>query len=202
MPRPPNYPLDVTPRFTTQGRDAIGKGIGPIGDSGTGILHYSNGDLKVYVAHAQARSANRDVYLALAYLDVIDVKVDAAKDDSEALRALVNGLRQEITDLQVSTRQEIADLQVSTSLMAANLEKVMNFLGVVIPNWQSKEEVEEGDDMGLVNLSASQLGVNVVFSFLQRAEGFSHEQVVSISPPAGTLVARGTTVAVEINLEG
>jgi hypothetical protein len=190
MTRPQNYPLDVTPRYTTDGREAIGKGIGPIG-SGVGVLHYANGDLKVYVAHAQARSANRDVYLALAYLDIIDTKVDAARDEAEAVRALLNVLR-----------QEVAELKASTSVLSANLEKVMNFLGVVIPNWQTKEEVEEGDDMGLVNQSASQLGLNVVFSFLQQVQGFSHEQVVSISPPAGSLVARGTTVSVEINLEG
>lgn len=190
MPRPPNYPLDVTARFTTQGREAIGKGIEPIG-SGAGILHYPNGDLKVYVAHGQARSAHRDVYIALAYLDIIDTKVDTASGSAEVLRAQVDALR-----------QDIANLQAANVLMVANLEKVINFLGVVIPNWQTKEEIEEGDDMGMVSLSASELGLNVVFSFIQRAPGFVHEQVISISPPAGSLVARGASVAVEINLEG
>jgi hypothetical protein len=99
-------------------------------------------------------------------------------------------------------RQDVANLQAANASMAANLEKVMSFLGVIIPNWQTKEEVEEGDDMGVVNLSASELGLNVVFSFIQQAIGFMHEQVISISPPAGSLVARGTSVAVEINLEG
>lgn len=190
MPRPPNYPLDVTARYTTQGRDAIGKGIGPIG-SDAGVLHNPNGDLKVYVAHGQARSANRDVYVALAYLDIIDTKVDTASESVEVLRAQVDALR-----------QDIVNLQAANALMAANLEKVINLLGVVVPNWQTKEEIEEGDDMGLVNLSASELGLNVVFSFIQRAPGFAHEQVISISPPAGSLVARGASVAVEINLEG
>jgi hypothetical protein len=191
MPRPQNYPLDVTARYTTQGRDAIGKGIGPIGNSATGILHNPNGDLKVYVAHGQARSANKDVYVALAYLDIIDTKVDTASESAEALRAQVDALR-----------QDVANLQAANASMAANLEKVMSFLGVIIPNWQTKEEVEEGDVMGVVNLSASELGLNVVFSFIQQAIGFMHEQVISISPPAGSLVARGTSVAVEINLEG
>jgi hypothetical protein len=190
MPRPPNYPLDVTARYTTQGRDAIGKGIGPIG-TGAGTLHYANGDLKVYVAHGQAKSANRDVYVALAYLDIIDTKVDRANESAELLRTQVDALR-----------LDIANLQAANALMAANLETVINFLGVVIPNWQTKQEVEEGDDMGMVNLSASELGLNVVFSFIQRAPGFAHEEVISISPPAGSLVSRGASVAVEINLEG
>jgi len=76
-------------------------------------------------------------------------------------------------------------------------------LGVRIPEWLTKEEVERGDEMGgMERPSAEELGLIVMFGILQREPGFEHEQVVSISPPAGTLVRPGSTVTVTINLEG
>jgi hypothetical protein len=76
-------------------------------------------------------------------------------------------------------------------------------LGVRIPEWLTKEEVEGGDEMGgMTRPSAEELGLVVTFMVLQREPGFEHGQVVSISPPAGTLVRPGGTVTVTINLEG
>jgi hypothetical protein len=149
--------------------------------TGKGVTGFSGRVVRITLRH----------YIALAYLDTIDTKVDTVSESAEMLRAQVDALH-----------HKIAHLQAANTLMAAGLEKVINLLGVVIPNWQTKEEVEEGDDMGMVNLSASELGLVVVFSFIQQAPGFVHEQVISISPPAGSLVARGASVAVEINLEG
>lgn len=73
---------------------------------------------------------------------------------------------------------------------------------VLVPPWATKEEVLQGDDMGMDVLSAEALGLRVVFEIDQHHPGFDHEQVISISPPAGTLVNAGSTVVVRINLEG
>ena len=73
---------------------------------------------------------------------------------------------------------------------------------VIIPPWVNKTEVEQGDDMGMSTQSAEQLGLNVQFEIDQRNPNFSHEDVISIRPPAGTPVLRGSTVVVLINLEG
>ena len=75
-------------------------------------------------------------------------------------------------------------------------------LGVTISEWLTKEAVERGDEMGIVTPSAEQLGLVVEFVNFQQEPGFAHEQVISINPPAGALVQRGSTVKVSINLEG
>ena len=73
---------------------------------------------------------------------------------------------------------------------------------VIIPPWVNKTEVEQGDDMGMHTMSAEQLGLTVEFEIDQRNPSFGHEDVISIRPPAGTPVLRGSTVVVRINLEG
>jgi len=42
----------------------------------------------------------------------------------------------------------------------------------------------------------------IEFQIDQRNPNFQHEDVISITPPAGTFVRRGSTVIVAINLEG
>ena len=96
----------------------------------------------------------------------------------------------------------VATLQASCVTIAASLEQMMSLIGAVIPAWTDQEEVESGDDMGMVRPSAAALGLTVVFETVRQAAGFGHHEVVSISPPAGTLVAKGSTVTVVINLEG
>lgn len=57
--------------------------------------------------------------------------------------------------------------------------------------------------MGLDILGAHHLGLRVVYEYAQFEPGcYEHEQVVSISPPAGTVVAAGSTVTILINLLG
>jgi hypothetical protein len=189
-PRPPGYPLDVTQRYTTAGRNQLGKSIGPVGPS-AGIIHDADGDIKDYVVFQAARSAWRETYTALAYLDLIDQNVLSAADQLNEL-----GQKQE------TLAQAVQQLSSRIDQVGLNLERLMNFMGSVVPAWQTKEEVENGDDMGLVTMSAAQLGLNVVYESVRQAAGFQHEDVVSISPSAGTLVQRGSTVTVVLNLEG
>ena len=73
---------------------------------------------------------------------------------------------------------------------------------VLVPPWRTKREVEEGDEMGLVTPSAAELGLVVEYEFDQLNPGFGHEDVVSVTPPPGTPVSRGSTVRVRINLQG
>lgn len=73
---------------------------------------------------------------------------------------------------------------------------------VEIPAWATMTEVLEGDDMGMAVFSAEALGLVVEFVYAQREDGYDHEQVISIAPPAGTKVEAGSTVVVTVNLEG
>ncbi len=71
---------------------------------------------------------------------------------------------------------------------------------LAIPEWHNRTEVEKGGDMKLNTLSVGELGLVIEFRIDQRNPNFQHEDVVSITPPAGTFVRRGGTVIVEINL--
>ena len=77
---------------------------------------------------------------------------------------------------------EVASLRTS-------IDSLIAFFGVTIPAWSNKDEVENGDEMGMNGLSAAELGIPVVFEFVRQQPGFGHDDVVSIDPPAGTLIA-------------
>lgn len=116
-----------------------------------------------------------------------------------AIKAVIAGLQSALTSLQVDTGSfggRIASIETSIASLA-------DLIGaVVIPPWRSKTEVEQGDDMGMSTQSAEQLGLVVEYEIDQRNPNFSHEEVIRTTPPAGTVVRRGSTVVVRINLEG
>lgn len=109
-----------------------------------------------------------------------------------------------------SLQSALASAQAASEGMAQRLDtlertvaSLVELVGaVVIPAWTTKTEVEQGDDMGMWAPSAEQLGLTVEYEIDQRNPNFGHEDVISITPPAGTAVRRGSTVVVRINLEG
>lgn len=97
-------------------------------------------------------------------------------------------------------------LQWAEARIAA-LEKTVEALltlagAVVVPAWRTKTEILEGDDMGMVSPSAESLGLTIEYEIDQLRPGFGHEDVISMEPPSGTVVPRGSTVRVRLNLEG
>jgi hypothetical protein len=109
-----------------------------------------------------------------------------------------------------SLQSALASIQAASGAMGARLDtlertvaSLVELVGaVVIPAWRTKTEVEQGDDMGMWAPSAEQLGLTVEYEIDQRNPNFGHEDVISITPPAGTAVMRGSTIVVRINLEG
>jgi len=112
-----------------------------------------------------------------------------------ALSATIADLKSSLASLQ-GTIARMETLEISI----ASLVQLVG--AVVIPPWRTKTEVDEGDDMGLSTQSAEQLGLVVQYQIDQLNPNFDHEEVISITPPAGTVVMPGTTVVVTINLEG
>jgi len=112
-----------------------------------------------------------------------------------ALSATIADLKSSLASLQ-GTIARMQTLEISI----ASLVQLVG--AVVIPPWRTKTEVDEGDDMGLSTQSAEQLGLVVQYQIDQLNPNFDHEEVISITPPAGTVVMPGTTVVVTINLEG
>ncbi len=108
-----------------------------------------------------------------------------------------------LTGSSGSVDDTIEALQSRVATLEQTVMQLIAMLGaVVIPAWRTKTEVEEGDDMGIASPSAEELGLVIEFQIDQRNPNFQHEDVISITPPAGTLVPRGSTVVVEVNLEG
>jgi PASTA domain len=116
------------------------------------------------------------------------------------LRQGVADLKQDVFDLKRDVAQVSADRIDRIEQSIESLAAMMN--ASVVPVWRTKEEVEEGDDMGLRAKSASALGLVVEYTILQQDPNFGHGEVVSIAPPPGTVVSRGSTIQVTINLEG
>ncbi len=73
---------------------------------------------------------------------------------------------------------------------------------VIVPAWANKLEVDQGDDMGMTVFPANELGLIVVYDTARHEPGFDHEQVISLNPPAGSVVPAGTVVTVLLNLLG
>lgn len=113
---------------------------------------------------------------------------------------IIGQLQRELDGLRDVVRWVSSDRLDRLEQSIVSLAAMMN--ASVVPEWRTREEVEEGDDMGLRVKSASALGLEVEYSILQADPRFSHGDVVSIEPSPGTVVARGSTVQVTINLEG
>ena len=118
------------------------------------------------------------------------------KSAGVALNATIAALQSAVASLQMSTGSDSSRL----AELERTVESLVRHIGaVVIPFWSTKEEVEEG---GMVASSAESLGLIVEYEIDQRNPNFTHEQVIGSTPPPGTVVLRGSTVKVEINLEG
>lgn len=114
-----------------------------------------------------------------------------ALDLIRELRQDVENLREDITLVDRIDRLELSIVSLAAMMNAS-----------VVPQWLTKEDVENGDDMGLRVKSASELGLEVEYVILQADPRYRHGEVVSIVPPPGTVVTRGFTIQVTINLEG
>jgi hypothetical protein len=116
-----------------------------------------------------------------------------------ALSATIASLQAALASIQRTVGEAGPRLDALENTVASLVELVG---AAVIPAWRTRTEVEEGDDMGILYQSAGQLGLVVQYEIDQLNPNFGHEDVISITPPPGTLVMRGSTVVVRINLEG
>ena len=194
--RSPDYPNDVSTRYPEnllkmprlQASDRI-EGL---------VVNPDTGDLTTDVLGHMLTTVISNTIKTLGYCDLIDLAQEAAENHATAQDGLINALNQRVTALDGSlttVKGQLASLQTS-------VETLISFLGVTVPAWINKKEVENGDDMGIARPSAASLHLIVDFEFDRLQPGFGHEDVISIDPPAGTLVARGSTVTVTLNLLG
>jgi hypothetical protein len=108
----------------------------------------------------------------------------------------IEQLQQNFANLTLVSPERIDQIEKSIESLAALMH------ASVVPAWRTKQEVEEGDDMGIRVKSASDLGFVVEYVVLQADPRYGHGDVVSIEPPPGTVALQGSTVKVTINLLG
>jgi hypothetical protein len=188
--RSTKYPLDVSTRYPESVISSVPRVRARDRISGL-VVHPETDDLTNEVLYKSIMTVWRNSHTILAYCDVIDLAQETAANAQKNADTRIATLDQRLTGVM----GEVASLRTSIDTLIA-------FFGVTVPAWINKEEVENGDDMGIVHPSAVELGILVAFEFVQQQPGFGHEDVVSIDPPAGTLIARGTTVTVTLNLLG
>lgn len=193
MPGGPNYPHDQSAKYSLEARDTIRSF--PAANHIQGIILNPEGDVRTWVISAGIQSCHKDLITALAYLDIAD-RVAAEHDAREAQRSAA--INAELSNL----RRDVNQLRDAVENSSQLLQSLVNFLGVIVPAWHNREEIERGDDMGLIIPSADSIGLVIEIIPLQLEPGFGHEDVVSIEPAPGTLVARGTTVRVSMNFLG
>lgn len=181
--RSPKYPLDVSTRYPES--VIVGLPLVRARDRISGlVVHPDTDDLTNEVLYKLIREVRNNGHKTLAYCDLIDLAQEAAAIAQKSADARVAALEGEIASLRTS------------------IDALISFFAVAIPAWINKEEVENGDDMGIIRPSAAELGILVVFESVRQQPGLAHEDVVSLDPPAGALIARGGTVKVTLNLQG
>jgi hypothetical protein len=185
--RSEHYPLDVSTRYPAE--QAPAGALIHASDRLAGlVVNPDTGDLTNDLLYQTIRAGVVQGYKTLAYCDLIDLAQEAA------------GTR--LDHIEQSMGSQIGQLQSSVTTLKASLDSLMAFFGVIVPAWTTKEEVENGDEMGMARPSAAEAGLTVTYEFVRQEPGFDHEAVVSTDPPAGTLVTRGSAIRVVINLQG
>ncbi len=130
-------------------------------------------------------------------------------DLSDTIRELSDTTR-ELSDA-VRELQRQSDMERLRRLEAA-IESIAVLLDAsLVPSWFTVEEVENGDDMGIVAPSAEQLGLRIQYTdrhgrFLQgippEDPEFMFRNVLSLRPEAGTMLRRGSEVVVKVDYDG
>ncbi|MBA9029433.1 PASTA domain-containing protein [Peribacillus huizhouensis] len=186
-----NYPLDISTRFTVEMRDAIRTPRGNDAIHGL-VINPQTGDVTNDALAGYLSSIKKDQILELAYCDIIDNKI----------QQLLLGYT-EFQNRFAEISNTLRNIENTLNEVHQRQDGIIELLGyVTVPEWQKKEEVEKGDDMGMVNPSAESLGLRVEYIILQADPRYENEEVVNIEPPPGSLVRKGSTVKVTINLEG
>ncbi|WP_409178185.1 hypothetical protein [Brevibacillus fortis] len=116
-----------------------------------------------------------------------------------------NGNQQSLSEVIENIENIIRNLNLHVDIERfERFEKGLNSLAALldaaaVPPWTTLEEVQHGDDMGVLYLSAKDLGFHVEYDLIQYGPvGYQQKQVVKINPPPGTILRRGSTVEVSI----
>ena len=130
-------------------------------------------------------------------------------DLSDTIRALSDTIRELSESVRELQRQ--SDMDRIRRLEAAIESAAVLLDASIVPPWLTVEEVENGDDMGIVAPSAEQLGLHIQYTdrqgrFLQgippEDPEFMFRNVLGLRPEAGTMLRRESEVVVKVDYDG
>jgi hypothetical protein len=165
------------------------------------------GQVTVHGCTVISKNVGSLTWEALAYLETILAESRAHAGVLNQISVVTGSIEAAAASLSA----KLDALAVEMSQLKEQQSQLLQALGLaVIPAWQTAEEVERGDDMGLERPSAHALGLAVEYWAMNgdredRIEDHNVEpwmSVLSITPPAGSLVRANSVVKVLVNLEG
>lgn len=149
-----------------------------------GVTHNPDtGDLTNVIVFQAVAHLSTFIWDALGFLDVIDQQQTEAQQRAVA------------QDIQIAALQR--DIEELKNLLGP-VAQVAQSLGVAVPDWRTRDDVENGRADMVDVLSAKQAGLLVTFNVVQEL-GFDVRGIIRIEPPTGTFVARGSEVIVTVN---
>ncbi len=178
----------VSQKFPPEERKNVLPAVHAFGPLQGAIVNPDTGDVTVSAVAGRQLDIAALIWDALGFLDIIDQQQAAADQRAAAQDAQL-----------AETQRELKEMQSQLQLLHANVDKLINLFGVIIPDWGDREEVENGNEFvgEFFRPSATSLGLTVEFRTLT-APGVHLDHVINISPPAGSLVQRGSTITVAI----
>jgi hypothetical protein len=195
-----------SPSFPAGGYAQFAPNIQAVG-AWAGRFNDDSGQVTVHGGATLTKGVGHLTWEALAYLETI---LGEGRANAAVIHQLGAGIAS-VAGTLTSVSGMLAGLSADIAALKAQQSQILQALGfAVVPAWQTAEEVERGDDMGLERPSAHALGLVVEYWAMNgdredRIEEANVEpwmSVISITPPAGALARSGSIVKVLINLEG
>lgn len=104
-------------------------------------------------------------------------------------------------DMLSVQQAKIDALQQELHTLAVQLNPLIQFaqsLGVNVPDWRTRDDVESGRPDMVDVLSAAQAGLRVTYRVVQD-HGIAPRQIIEMNPAIGTFVIKGTEVLITVN---
>lgn len=174
----------VSQKFPPEKRNTFFSGKLDANEPLKGLTHNPDtGDLTVATVFHSVVLLSTFIWDALGFLDIID------QQQTEAQR------RNAAKDIQIAALlQDVAELK----MLLGPVVQIVRSLGIAVPDWRTRDDVENGRSDIVDVLSAKQAGLLVTFDVVQDL-GFDVRVIIRIEPPVGTFVARGSEVVVTVN---
>lgn len=141
------------------------------------------GDLTVATVFHSVAHLSTFIWDALGFLDISDQQQTDAQQRAAAQDVQIAALRQDVAELKA---------------LLGPVVQIVRSLGTEVPDWLTRDDVENGRPDMVDVLSAKQAGLLVTFEVVQDL-GFDPRVIIRIEPPVGTFVARGSEVVVTVN---